>query len=190
MVTLAFFSALRRGISADRYMFVPEAVFRGKNMTGLMLSHFSHSGVGHLLFNMIAFYFFADDVYKHSGAYGLFFIYIAAAIGSDLLIYALRKNDARYRCLGASGSVSGIVFAAIVFDPTIQVVLFFVPIPIPGPIFAIGYIIVSLLLMKKSVGGVSHEAHIGGALAGLAGSALLNDGGLYPLWQRIMDFFS
>lgn len=111
-------------------------------------------------------------------------IYVLAGLGSDLVVFALRKNDPRYRCLGASGSVFGIVMAAIVLDPTTSILLFFVPVPIPGPMFMLGYAAVSILLIMQRRGGrISHEAHLGGAVIGLALTGMLAPRGLGPLIQ-------
>ena len=45
--------------------------------------------------------------------------------------------------------------------------LFFIPIPIPAWLFGILYLLYSIYGMKKSVGNIGHDAHFGGALAGL-----------------------
>jgi membrane associated rhomboid family serine protease len=111
-------------------------------------------------------------------------VYAVAGLGSDLVVFALRKDDPTYRCLGASGSVFGILMAAVVLDPTTSVMLFFVPIPIPGPVFMLGYVAIAIvLIMRKHRGGVSHEGHLGGALIGLAVTGLLAPHGLAPLMR-------
>jgi membrane associated rhomboid family serine protease len=114
-------------------------------------------------------------------------VYALAGLGSDLVVFALRKDDPTYRCLGASGSVFGIMTAAVVLDPGTSVVLFFVPIPIPGPVFLLGYAVISIVLIaQRRRGGVSHEGHLGGAIVGLAVTALLAPRGLDPLLQWLV----
>jgi membrane associated rhomboid family serine protease len=109
---------------------------------------------------------------------------VVAGLGSDLLVFALRKDDPTYRCLGASGSVFGIVAAAVVLNPATSVTMFLVPIAISGPVFLVGYGIVSVVLIARNRrGGISHEGHLGGALLGLAVTALLAPRGLQPLVQ-------
>ena len=123
------------------------------------------------------------------GAARFLLVYAAAGLGSDLVVFALHKDDPTYRCLGASGSVFGIVMAAIVLDPGTSVVLFFVPVPIPGPAFMLGYAVISLLLIvRKHRGGISHEGHLGGAVVGLALTAVLAPGGLRPLARWLMEW--
>lgn len=131
---------------------------------------------------MLALYSFAGPVLALVGPARFLAIYALAGLGSDLVVFALHQDDPSYRCLGASGSVSGIMMAAIVLDPTTSIVLFIAPIPIPGPLFMIGYAIVSaFLIAQKRRSGISHEGHLGGAIVGLAVTVLLAPHGLTPL---------
>jgi membrane associated rhomboid family serine protease len=45
--------------------------------------------------------------------------------------------------------------------------LFFIPIPIPGYLFGIGYLIYTLYGMKTQNDQIGHTAHFGGALGGI-----------------------
>ena len=72
-----------------------------------------------------------------------------------------------YRALGASGGVCGIMFASILLFPGAGVMMFFIPLPIPGWIYAIGYLTYSFIAMKHGWGNVGHDSHIGGAVIGL-----------------------
>jgi len=186
VVSLLGFRAMREegGRATERFLFIPHQVARGDNGLGMLLAHFSHGGVVHLVFNMLALYSFGDGVLTALGAGRFILIYVVAGLGSDLVVFALRKDDPTYRCLGASGSVFGIVTAAVVLDPATSIVMFIVPIPIPGPVFLLGYGIISVVLIaRKRRGGISHEGHLGGALLGLAVTALLAPRGLDPLIQ-------
>jgi len=187
LVSLAGFRALtperpqdtRR---AESFLFIPWQVARGENGLGMLLAHFAHAGFGHLLFNMIALYSFGGPVLAAVGPARFLLIYVVAGLGSDLVVFALHKEDPTYRCLGASGSVFGILMAAVVLDPTTSVVMFFVPIPIPGPVFMLGYVVIAVfLILKGHRGSVSHEGHLGGAIIGLAVTGLLAPRGLGPL---------
>jgi membrane associated rhomboid family serine protease len=187
VVSLLGFRAMREGGSSggtEKFLFIPSQVARGENGLGMLLAHFSHGGVMHLAFNMLAFYSFGEGVLRVLGPERFLLIYVVAGLGSDLVVFALRKDDPTYRCLGASGSVFGIVTAAVVLDPTTSVMMFFVPIPIPGPVFLLGYGVISVILIaRKRRDGISHEGHLGGALLGLAVTALLAPRGLEPLIQ-------
>lgn len=151
----------------DRFLFRPYALSRGKNFPGVILSHFSHANFFHILFNMIALYSFGRVVESITGMFSLLLIYGLAGVTSTLLPYYRYKSDLYYQALGASGCVSGVLFAAIMIYPAMSVQMMFIPIPIPGPIFAIIYLLISYYFMQDGVGRVSHEAHIGGAIAGI-----------------------
>jgi len=78
------------------------------------------------------------------------------------------------------------MMAAVVLDPTTSIAFIFVPIPIPGPVFMLGYAIISIFLITKNQrGGVSHEGHLGGAIIGFAVTVLLAPRGLQPLLRWI-----
>lgn len=185
LVSLFGFRAMRDDESGRRtasFVFVPAEVARGQNGVGMLLAHFSHAGPLHLLFNMLALYSFAPAALAAVGPAQFLLIYVAAGVGSDLVVFAMHKDDPAYRCLGASGSVFGVMMAAVVVDPTTSIAFLFVPVPIPGPAFMLGYAIISaFLIAQKHRGGISHEGHLGGAVVGLAVSALVAPRGLDPL---------
>jgi membrane associated rhomboid family serine protease len=184
VISLFGFRALRAegGTAAEAFLFIPHQVARGDNGIGMLLAHFSHASLLHLAFNMFALYSFAGTVLDAIGPVQFLMIYGVAGLGSDLVVFALRKDDPSYRCLGASGSVFGIMMAAILLDPTTSVVFFFVPVPIPGPVFMLAYAIVSVfLIMQARRGSISHEGHLGGAIVGLAVTGVLAPRGLDPL---------
>ena len=188
VVSLAGFRALNdEPRRAESFLFIPSQVARGENGVGMLLAHFAHGGFGHLLFNMLALYSFGVPVLSAMGPAKFLLIYAVAGLGCDLVVFALHKDDPTYRCLGASGSVFGILMAAVVLDPTTSVAFIFVPVPIPGPVFMLGYVAIAIvLILQKHRGGVSHEGHLGGALIGLAVTGLLAPHGLQPLvrWFR------
>ena len=179
--------ALRRFEAQDRvetFLFIPHRVAEGENGQGMLLAHFAHGSWLHLAFNMFALYSFAGSVLASIGPGRFLILYVLAGLGSDLVVFALRKDDPSYRCLGASGSVFGIVMAAVVLDPTTSIMLFFIPIPIPGPLFMLAYAAISVVLIARNQrGGISHEGHLGGAIVGLALTGVLSPRGLGPLMR-------
>ena len=172
------------------FVFSPSEVFAGRNYQGMLLSHFAHADSAHLLFNMLTLYSFGPVVEMDLGALNMLLIYVSAGIFSTLFVYYLHRADPKYRALGASDSVSGIIFAAIVLVPGMSVSFIFVPFPIPAPLFAVGYIFLSTYLMRRGGGHISHEAHIAGAISGLLLAGLLAPGGFGPLLHRIQSLVS
>jgi membrane associated rhomboid family serine protease len=183
-VSLLAFRALRDPDvrRAEAFLFVPARVARGRNLLGMLAAHVAHASALHLVFNMLALLSFGDAVLAALGPGRFLLVYVLAGLGSDLVVFVLRRNDPTYRCLGASGSVFGIVAAAVVLDPSTSVVFVLVPVPIPGPVFLLAYVLVSVVLIaRRQRGGVSHEGHLGGALLGFVVTATLAPGGLEPL---------
>ena len=190
VISIVAFAAFSRGRDTDRFLFVPFEVAQGRNFLGMVLSHFSHADLAHFLFNMMTLYFFGPVVEYGLGGWDFLLIYGLAGAGSSMFVYLFKNQIPTYKALGASGSISGVIFAAIVIDPTINIYFFFVPVPIPGPVFAIGYLVLSTYLMRKQTGRISHEAHIGGALAGFLLAGLLSGNGFRPLFDRFRDLIS
>lgn len=69
--------------------------------------------------------------------------------------------------LGASGAVSAVIFAAILWNPTMKLHLLFIPIGIPAYIFGPLYIAYEIYMDKRGNTGIAHDAHIGGAIFGI-----------------------
>ena len=85
----------------------------------------------------------------------------------------LIKNEFYYSAVGASGAVSGVIFSSIMLYPDMELVMLPIPIPLPGYIFGIGYLLYSIYGMKNQVGNVGHSAHLGGAIGGYMLTILL-----------------
>jgi membrane associated rhomboid family serine protease len=139
----------------------------------MFTSAFLHVDQMHLIFNMLTLYFFADNVVDAVGIWKFVVIYLVSLLFGGLFTLNYHKNDLYYSAVGASGAVMGVLYAAIMLYPEMSLAFMFIPIPIPGYIFGIGYLLYSIYGMKKSVGNIGHSAHIGGAIGGFAITLLL-----------------
>lgn len=148
----------------NKYKFQVGAVKRGEVIRHIS-SGFLHADFSHLLFNMITLYFFAPIVIGTLGITSFLLIYFASLLLGSLLSFQYHKNEDYYSAIGASGAVSGILYAAIMIYPEMTLRLYFA-IPIPGWLFAIGYMYYTIYGMKNQVGNIGHAAHLGGAIAG------------------------
>lgn len=157
----------------DRNLFEVGSVLRRREYRRLLMSGFLHVDWTHLLFNMFSLYSFSISLERTLGAVSVLVIYFASLFGGDLLALFIHRNHPGYRAVGASGAVSGIIFAAIAIFPDIYVSLFLIPIGIPGWLFGICYVIYSMYGIRSSGGNIGHEAHLGGALVGLVAAILL-----------------
>lgn len=168
----------------NRYKFQTGAVLNGKQYDRILTSGFLHVDYTHLIFNMLTLYFFANVVIQFFAAPSYFVygaagmsnittgyimfavVFIAAILAGNLLALFFQKNNPYYSAVGASGGVSGVLFAAIAAYPEMTLGIMFV-IPMPGWVFGILYLGYSVYGMQKQLGNIGHEAHLGGAIIGL-----------------------
>jgi membrane associated rhomboid family serine protease len=100
-------------------------------------------------------------------------LYIGGTALSTLPSYGKHKDDYSYTAVGASGAVSAVVFASIVFDPLNKIYIFLIPIGIPAIIFGILYLAYSWYMGKKNIDNIGHDAHFWGAVFGFVFTILL-----------------
>lgn len=156
----------------EKYKFNTAAVKNGEKIR-IFSSGFLHVDTGHLFLNMLTLYFFADVVIDSMGSTGFLLVYLASLLLGNYLSYFFHKNEYNYSAVGASGAVSGIIYAAILLYPDMSLYLMFIPIPIPAYVFGIGYMLYSIYGMKRRVGNIGHDAHFGGAVGGYILTLLL-----------------
>ena len=157
----------------DQFIFYPPAVRRGQ-VYRFFSCGLIHADWGHLIFNMISLYLFGEAVEsKFIEAFGpwgkLVYLgmYVLALAASVIPTYINNKDNYHYRSLGASGAVSAVIFAGILFFPLAKLGLFFIPIYVAGFLFGIIYLLVSGWMDKRGGGNINHSAHIFGALFGI-----------------------
>jgi len=157
----------------DQFIFYPPAVRRGQ-VYRFFSCGLIHADWGHLIFNMISLYLFGEAVEsKFVEAFGpigkLVYLgmYVLALAVSIIPTYINNKDNYHYRSLGASGAVSAVIFAGILFFPLAKLGLFFIPIYVAGFVFGIIYLLVSGWLDRRGGGNINHSAHIFGALFGV-----------------------
>ena len=147
-----------------------------RNQWYRMLSYgLVHGGWGHLLFNMLTLYFFGTVVERYFGAaFGhaagrnlyvvLYVTALAVSTVGDLVKY---RNSPGYNAVGASGAVSAVLFASILFEPRMGIYIYLIPIPVPGYIFAPLYLLYCWYMARRNMDHIGHTAHFWGAVYGL-----------------------
>jgi membrane associated rhomboid family serine protease len=166
----------------DRFLFVPYRVKHGNQWVGLFGHMLLHADFTHLLFNMLSLYFLGSVLEQEMiDAYGLvkgeiqfLIIYLIGGLFSTLIPFMRHQNNPHYRSLGASGAVSAVIFATILWRPDMELMLFFIPIPIPAYVFGPLYLAFEYWADKRGQTGIAHDAHIGGALFGIFYVLILN----------------
>ena len=155
---------------------VGKLAFRPKDILGsgqwyrMITGGFVHGSLGHLAFNMITLFFFGPVLEAQLGSLGFLVVYFGAELAAHALTLWLHRDTPGYSAVGASGAISGVVFAFCLFYPFQRIYLFFA-IGIPAWLFAMAFVGFSVWAMRKresgAMGGIAHEAHLGGAIGGL-----------------------
>lgn len=149
----------------EKYKFNIGGVRRGEQVR-MLSSGFLHVDEIHLFANMFTLYFFANPVIAHLGEVNFLIVYFGSLICGNLLSFYFHKEEYHYSAVGASGAVTGVLYAAILLNPDMKLMMLFIPIPIPAYLFGIAYLLYSIYGMKRRVGNIGHDAHFGGAIGG------------------------
>ena len=153
----------------EKYKFNVSSILYKKEYIRLLSSGFLHADLMHFGFNMLTLYFFGPIVVDAFGDVGFLVVYIGSILLGNLFSLYLYKNQGWYSAIGASGGVSGILFASIAMYPDLGIYMFFIPIAIPGYLFGLGYFAYSVysMLNPRQNDNIGHAAHLGGAFFGL-----------------------
>ena len=175
ITVLTSYQAWKRPELLDRWMFTPYKIKNNQQWDRFVLSGLIHKDQMHLLFNMFTFYFFGRVVEmflmfrlgKSTGLMVFLLFYFGAIVVSDLPTYFKHKENYRYRALGASGGVAAAVFASIMIMPLSDICLFGL-ICLPGFVLGLLFLIYTFVQARKGSDGINHDAHLYGALFGIA----------------------
>jgi membrane associated rhomboid family serine protease len=115
---------------------------------------------------MLTLYFFADNVLRALGPVLFLILYFTSVVVAHIPTTIRHMNNPKYNSLGASGAVAAVMFSAIALYPGLKLSLLFLPIPIPGYAYAVGYLAYSAYASYRARDGVNHDAHFAGAIYG------------------------
>ena len=123
---------------------------------------------------MLTLYFFATPIMYYYGVFVFIWLYLGSIVAGNAFSLWLYKNRPSYAAIGASGGVSGILFAAIALAPMQTILLYFIP--VTAWIFATLYFAYSvvMLLKPRPWDNIGHAAHLGGAALGMVLVATLS----------------
>jgi len=196
--------AFNNNDTMQKMMYIPYDVKQNRSYIRMLSHVLIHADYGHLLFNMLSLYFLGDvllngylifyDMPKVDGLvpdYGplagqLHFLalYVLGGLFATIIPFIRNQDNPNYRSLGASGAVSAVIFGAIIWNPTMELNLMFIPIAIPAYIFGPLYLLYEFYADKRGNTGIAHDAHIGGALFGIVYILIINiDKG-----KQLLDF--
>jgi membrane associated rhomboid family serine protease len=156
----------------DKTIMWPYRVARENQYIRFITSGFLHADYMHLIFNMFTLFFFGRNLEQYFNIYGLggniayLLLYFLGLIVSDIPSYIKHKDDYNYRSLGASGAVSAVIFATIIFSPWSSIYIYGA-IKISATVYAVLYIVYCVYMGKKNADHVNHDAHLWGSVFGL-----------------------
>ena len=169
---LVSYQGLRKPEYFDQYAFRIKDILYGRQYYRLLTSGLLHTGWPHLLLNMLTFYWFSSAVEDMVGYRNYALIYFASLLGGSLLSLLLHRRDSDYTAVGASGAISGLVFAAIALFPEMKVGFPDV-LMVPGWLYGLLYVMFCAYGITARLGNIGHDAHLGGGLVGLLTVLLL-----------------
>lgn len=163
----------------NKFIFSPYRVNHFKEWYRFITCGIIHADWIHLIINMLVLYSFGGAVeyyysmvFEDKDWYCFLLLYIGGVAISVLPTYIKQKNNSLYNALGASGAVSAIVFTSILFNPLAKIYLYGI-IGVPGIVLGIIYLIYSYYMSKRQSDNINHDAHMWGAIYGLAFTLLL-----------------
>jgi membrane associated rhomboid family serine protease len=159
----------------ERLLFIPYNVKHNKEYYRLISHVFIHADIAHLAFNMLSLYSLGT-MFEHQlnlnygstiGMTHFFILYFLGGLAASFVIYMRNQDNPSYRSLGASGAVSAVIFASILWNPNMSLMFMFIPVPIPAYLFGPIYLLIEFFALRRGGTGIAHDAHIGGALFGI-----------------------
>ncbi|MBS0000906.1 MAG: rhomboid family intramembrane serine protease [Cyclobacteriaceae bacterium] len=176
------------------WMLNPYSVVHRNEYYRLITSGFIHHDWVHLIFNIITLYFFGSNMeyiftYLYGGSGILYYLvlYFMGMLIADIPTVIKHRDHPNYNSLGASGAVSAVLFASIIFNPTNKV-CFFLAICIPGFVFGILYLLYTYYQGRKMSDNINHDAHLYGALFGIIFSIMIRPGVVPNFFDQIFNY--
>ena len=150
------------------FSLVPHKVLRDFWLWQLVTCGLLHSldDLFHIFFNVLMLYFFGRMIEQQLGLkrYLLFCLGALVTASMAFLFWGLQTRVAP-QMVGFSGAIMGLMALAALWAPNMRVLLFGV-FPMKLWVLVVALIVLDLLMMVNSSGGVAHAAHLGGALYG------------------------
>ena len=162
VTTIISYRGFRNEFFLDRYSFRPQRVVKNREFLRFISSGFLHVSWMHLIINMLVLYAFGSGLELLLGSIALLFIYFISLIGGNVFALWIHKYNHQYNSVGASGAISGLVFATIAIRPHHSLFL-----GIPMWFVGLAYVALTVIAIRSQRRDVGHAAHLGGGLIGM-----------------------
>ncbi|HAQ64502.1 MAG TPA: rhomboid family intramembrane serine protease [Bacteroidales bacterium] len=196
MTSLVSILAFQNQELSDKLRFNAWLIFKKQQGWRFLSYGLIHADWLHLMVNMFVLYSFGpfvEEFYRwHYGPPAPFYfllLYIGGLAFSVAGSFARQKENPHYNAVGASGAVSAIVFAVMVFEPMAPLRIMFIPIDIPAILFGLLYLVYSAWMAKKGTDNIGHDAHFLGAIFGLVFTIALKPSLFLSMIQKITSVF-
>lgn len=165
--------------------FSTKKVIGGAELWRLIGFQFLHANMMHLLFNMIALYFFGPLIEQYLGSKRYLAFYLLCGIAGGLLYLLLNlagylwveslgqasgpgllTNATGTPLIGASAGVFGVLVGGAFLAPNVMVLVFFI---LPMRLATLAWVLIAIAIVSIFIGtdnAGGEAAHLGGALAG------------------------
>jgi membrane associated rhomboid family serine protease len=187
LTCIVSFAAFSNRALLERLVLWPPAITRQHQYDRLLTCGFVHADFGHLLFNMFTFFSFGAYMERlftpRIGALGYAAFYAAGIVISALPSFLRHRDDAGYRSLGASGTVSAVLFAYILIRPWSMILVF--AFPVPAIVFAFVYLGYTIYMDRRQTDRINHSAHLWGAVYGILFTLALDPGLFWRFLEQL-----
>lgn len=144
----------------------------------------------HILMNGIGLWFFGRSVLETLGVRRFWILYLVAGTAGGLVDWFCQIGHPRYDIpgtIGASGNIMGLAAAFCLMHPGQDIVFFLYVFPVRMRAMTMFWLLFgfSLFGVIFPFGGVSHAAHLGGLLAGVAFAKVVSREGI-PGWAAML----
>ncbi|MDR2247628.1 MAG: rhomboid family intramembrane serine protease [Treponema sp.] len=142
----------------------PALVIRYRMVWQFVTYMFTHGGISHLLFNMLALFIFGTQVERRIGSREFLLYYMVTGILAGVFSFVVYWVTGSFWVflLGASGAIFAVQLAYAVLFPNAVVFLWGI-LPLRAPIMVLGFTAVELFSQVFGRGsGVAHLTHLAG----------------------------
>lgn len=173
----------------------PYEVAHARQYDRWITSGFVHANWLHLGINMFVLWEFGEIVEQQfiaisgpiTGRIRYLTIYLIILVASSIPSYLKHRHDPGYASVGASGAVSGILFAYVLFFPWVPLYLYGL-IPIYSILAAVAYLIYSSWASRQNRGVINHDAHFYGAVSGMLLTSLFYPDVFVSFLRQMLPF--
>jgi len=167
ITTLISWQGIKKEYLTDKYSFNIHRVLVNKEYVRFISSGFFHVNWLHLIINMVVLFMIGNGLEMNIGSFPFLLIYFTSLVGGNLLALMIHKHRPLYTSVGASGAISGLVFATIALIPGMRIWF------LPGWLFGVAYVIYTIYAIRSQRTDVGHAAHLGGGLIGMLAAVMM-----------------